>query len=290
MIKLGHRNRLIVASWFLISVIASVTAWPGDAAELRVDPSDPSARTMVFEGKIEAGDFERVTKFIIDSGQITKIYLASPGGDLAEAVKIGLLVRHLKLATIVPSKQLTQSDRGAALARHGLKDNKDYLCTSACFFIFIAGIYRSADDHGSPILGIHSPTLIASAAAKLGAAQANTTIARARKVIADYFSAMDVPIKYTEEVDAVPRTKMRWIRNDEFQSDFAGFIPELRTLVKTKCGNGFNAVDRNTQKQEQCESEVRSDLAVAAFKAVVKAPSGESPPLMFHIAPQGQPN
>src|SRR5215469_5282618 len=187
MIKLGHRNRLIVASWFLISVIASVTAWPGDAAELRVDPSDPYARTMVFEGKIEAGDFERVTKFIIDSGQIAKIYLASPGGDLAEAVKIGLLVRHLKLATIVPSKQLTQSDRGAALARHGLKDNKDYLCTSACFFIFIAGIYRSADDHGSPILGIHSPTLIASATAKLGAEQANTAITRARKVIADYF-------------------------------------------------------------------------------------------------------
>jgi hypothetical protein len=282
---------LLFGVWFVFSAPTAA------AADLRVDPANASGTAIVFEGAIAAGDFERLKNLIVDSGRVREIYLASPGGNLAEAVKIGLLVRHLKLATVVPSKQLTHSDRSATLARHGLKEDKDYICASACFFIFVAGVYRSADDHGPPILGIHGPTLMASAAAKLSPDQANMAIDQARKVIGDYFSAMDVPPKYTEEINSVPKTRMRWIRNDEFQSDFAGFIPELRGVIKAKCGTRFDAVDRSTQKhndqiyaEERCETELRNELAVRALNDAVKAPNDGRRPSILNIDPQGRPN
>jgi hypothetical protein len=287
----------ITAAGLLFAVFFVFSAPPAAAAELRGDPANASGATVVFEGAIERGDFERLKNFIVDSGQVREIYLASPGGNLAEAVKIGLLVRYLRLATVVPSKQLTHYDRASAVARHGLKEDKDYTCASACFFIFVAGIYRSADDHGSPILGIHGPTLMASAAAKLPPERAAMAIDQTRKVIGDYFSAMDVPTKYTEEVNAVPKTRMRWIRNDEFQSDFGGFIPALRAAVKAKCGTRFDAVDRGIQKrddqissEQRCETDVRNELAVRALKDALKAPSDSSRPSILNLDRQSRPN
>jgi hypothetical protein len=206
------------------------------AAELRLDPSHPSGNRVVLEGRIEAGDFERFKKIILDSGHVTEVYLASPGGDLAEAAKIGVLARVLKLSTVVPGKQLTHSDYGLALARHGLKDIKDYTCASACFFIFVAGIHRSADDHGPAILGVHSPTVLQNDLTKLSSDQLNALTDRTEKSIDGYLKIMDVPTKYIEEISSVPKNRIRWIRNDEFESDFAGFIPELRPLVKATCG------------------------------------------------------
>jgi len=267
------------------------------AAELRLDPANATGTSVVLEGVIEPGDFERFKNIVVDSGHVREIYLASPGGNLAEALKIGLLVRHLNLSTVVPSKQLTHYDRTVALARHGLKDNKDYTCASACFFIFVAGVYRRTDDHGAPILGLHTPTLLASAAAKLAPEQANLAIDRTRKLIGDYFSAMGVPAKYTEEINSVPKTRMRWIRNDEFQSDFAGFIPELRALEKTKCGNRSAAVGQNNEKyqdqidvNERCELELRDELAARALKDAVKARSGDDRQFIFKSRPQSPPN
>lgn len=285
--------RLAACSLALFGLLGATAT----AAELRLDPANASGTGVVLEGAIEAGDFERVKNIVVDSGHVREIYLASPGGNLAEAVKIGLLVRHLYLSTIVPSKQLTHYDRSLALARHGLKDNKNYTCASACFFIFIAGIYRRADENGAPILGLHTPTLLASAATKLAPEQANIAMDRTLKVIADYFSLMDVPVKYTEEINSVPKTRMRWIRNDEFQSDFAGFIPELSALEKAKCGNRSAAPGRNNEKfqdqinvKERCQSELRDELAARALKDAVKAPGGDDRQFIFKSGPQSPPN
>src|ERR1700678_1788825 len=89
------------ATFFVAGLIGSATL---DAAEIRVDPSRAVDTGAVLEGKIAAGDFAKFKDFIFHSGNTVEIYLASPGGDLAEAIKIGLLIRLLKLSTVVPSK------------------------------------------------------------------------------------------------------------------------------------------------------------------------------------------
>jgi hypothetical protein len=92
------------------AIFLACVLWSGtvSAAEIRTDPAFyGGAAGAVLEGAIRAGDFERFKNFILEGGNAFQIYLASPGGDLAEAMKIGLLVRLLKLSTVVPGKPLT---------------------------------------------------------------------------------------------------------------------------------------------------------------------------------------
>ena len=62
---------------------------------------------LVFEGKIVAGDFDKVRSFLGKKSNFDKIsggvFLASPGGSIIQAMKIGRLIRDLRLSTDAPS-------------------------------------------------------------------------------------------------------------------------------------------------------------------------------------------
>ncbi len=287
---------------FVACVLGSTT---GGAAEFRLDPSRASAAGAVLEGKIEAGDFDKFKNFILNGDNPVEIYLASPGGDLAEAMKIGLLMRILKLSTVVPSKTLTNQNRAAVVARHNLKDPKaNYECASACFFIFVAGIHRSSDDLGPAILGIHRPSLSANDLKKLNVDQAAAADDRTRRTIEKYLNVMDVPAKYAEDMYSVPKGKIQWIRNDEFETDFAGFILDLRGWVKTRCDNRTDVEQKNSgglnqkvqsavepppsdmsrpqyKAQLNCERQAQDELALRAYSDARKRQNGESPQSLF---------
>jgi hypothetical protein len=68
---------------------------------------------------------------------------------------------------------------------------------------------------------------------------------------------MGVPAKYAEDMFSVPKHKIQWIRNDEFASDFAGFIAALRGLVEARCGNGSDVKNKN-----ECERNLQDELAL----------------------------
>ena len=217
---------------FLAWVSSSIAA---EAAEIRMDPSGGAVARAVFEGEIEAGDFEKFRNFP-DRNNIVELYLASPGGNVGEALRIGLLTRLLNLSTIVPSKGMTNQEFGVLAARHGLKNFKsDYKCTSACFFLFVAGIYRSSDERGPALLGIHEPYATEDVRERLGGTKTIVAADETRLAITNYLKFMDVPAKYAEDMYSVPKGMIQWIRSDEFDSDFAGFIPKLRSLVDARC-------------------------------------------------------
>ncbi len=257
-----------------------------DAADIRMDPSRTAAGGAVLEGKIAAGDFDKFKSFVLNGNNVVEIYLASPGGDLSEAMKIGLLIRILKLSTVVPSKALTNQSRKLIAARHDLKDPKaDYLCASACFFVFVAGIHRISDDSGPAILGIHRPSLSGSELKRLNFDQAATANDRTRTTVENYLKVMDVPAKYAEDMYSVPKSKIQWIRNDEFEADFAGFIPELRDAVAAKCDSRTDADTKNGEalkyetraEQRNCERNVQDELALDAYGIALKRRNGEIP-------------
>jgi hypothetical protein len=117
---------------------------------------------VILEGRIETGDYDKLLKLIDERcGEAADcpnvIFLASPGGDLIEAMKIGRLVRKLRLETSVPidvppvPSDLPPQDRQKIEAdlkafKSVLKDAKaNYMCVSACFFIFVAGVYRETN-------------------------------------------------------------------------------------------------------------------------------------------------
>jgi hypothetical protein len=246
----------------------------------------------VLEGKIEAGDFDKLRKFIF-LNLTEQVYLASPGGELAEAMKIGRLLRGLKLSTIVPARFPSADLQKQAASMHGLQDAKaNFLCASACFFIFVAGIHRDSDLSSDGILGIHRPYLSDADLRALAPDNAMAQATRARSLVEQYARDMGVAGKYVDKMFAVSKDEIRWINDDEFASDFLGFIPELADwvgarcsrltdtekrvweAVKNKTGSQMTEAERIMSKalllklseQDRCEAALQSDLATEGYK------------------------
>lgn len=206
-------------------------------------------RSVIIEGKIEAGDYDKLrsiygergqSEFSLSMSEVKVLSLASPGGDLAEAMKIGRLVRALKLTTGVPSRNpfLSHLDMGFGVPpEHKLQNPRaNYMCASACFFIFVAGIKRMTDDGSDePILGIHKPYLSDSDLRMLSGDQAIASANRVRTIVENYLKEMGVPAKYADMMFAVPKDEVRWIGSADFKRDLEGVIPELKDWLAARC-------------------------------------------------------
>jgi hypothetical protein len=278
-VDFGSLTSVVLALLLVLLVGQVLDPLPAGAAEIRIDPSLAAGQGAVLEGKLEAGDFDKVRNFILDGAGAHEIYLASPGGNLAEAMKIGLLVRLLKLSTVVPSRAPTPEGRETLAARHGLTNPRsDYMCASACFFVFVGGLYRESDAHGEPILGVHRPAVVQKGPTRLSPEQLAGADAKAQSVIKNYVKAMEIPTLYADEMYSVPKNYMRWIRNDEFERDFKGFVPELRDVVRAFCtkptgteigiANDNELINRD-DKEAKCEQKFQDELAVNARNAAL---------------------
>jgi hypothetical protein len=260
---------------FAAGIVVSAMA---SAADIRPDPSAAAGMGAVLEGKIEPGDFAKFQNFILEHDKVAEIYLASPGGNLNEALKIGILTRMLRLSTVVPSRTLTNQARELAVAQHDLRQSKaDYLCASACFFIFVSGINRKSDGFGPAILGIHRPSLSDQERKTLEYEQIAAAADQMRAAVVKYLTVMDAPERYAAEMFAVPPGKIRWIRNDEFDEDFKGIIPRLRDKFNAKCGTHTGGTaDAMPLKQSHCEKDFEAEMALYARQEFVKRWSNQS--------------
>src|SRR5262249_1060165 len=150
-------------------------------------------------------------QFSIGSGLVNEIFLASPGGDVAEAMKIGHLIRALKLKTIVPSRW------GPGLPANynpfklkNLKANN--LCPSASFFVFVAVLDRTSDlPVNDPFFGVHRLYLSDSDLKTLSVDQAINSSNRVRTTVANYLAEMNVPSRYVDLMFSIPKDKIQWI-------------------------------------------------------------------------------
>jgi len=195
---------------------------------------------LVLEGKIVAGDYDKLRKFLGNKSNFDKIsdgvFLASPGGNVAEAMRIGRLIRTLRLSTDAPSGPPTGNAKfGESLIRanHLVNSRTNYLCASACFFIYVSGIYRNLNWVGR--LGVHRPIQLEGNARTLTSDESLKANWFVRETVKNYLKDMDVPDKYVDVVFSVPPTEIRWITQNEFDLDLRGFIPELKNWVGAKC-------------------------------------------------------
>jgi hypothetical protein len=241
--------RLFAATW-----LAAFVA-PASGAEIR-DARPEELRyvqtSIILEGKIETGDYTKLLKVIDEDCDYDfkgepacpgGIYLASPGGNLMEAMKIGRLVRRLRLETRVPS-DLPSPYRQKAEAV--LKDKANYICASACFFVFVAGINRARDIY-PPILGIHRPYISDVELRKLSGDQVIASAGQMRTFVVDYLKEMNVSEKYADLMFSISKDQVRVINEDDFEADFEGYIPELRDWLDAKCNN-FTDVEKTVEK------------------------------------------
>ena len=131
------------------------------------------------------------------------------------------------------------------------------MCASACFFIFVAGIDRERDIW-PPVLGIHRPYLSEADLKRLSGNQVIASAGQMRTVVEDYLKEMGVQAKYADLMFSIPKDQVRVIDEDDFQSDFEGYIPELRDWLDAKCNNltdvervASEAIQRKRRRQEK---------------------------------------
>ncbi len=221
-----------------IFIAALTLAVLGAAPSKALEEPKIAGGVLILEGQIVAGDYNTLRKFLSDKSTFDKIsggvFLASPGGNLQEAAKIGSLIRSLGLSTSAPSGPPTGRKLGESRIRpENLRNPNDYLCTSACFLLFVAGIYRDLNWSGR--LGIHRPTSLTIDLKKPSESQQALFDERAHRAVEAYLRAMNVRIKYLDLMFSTPSSDVRWITQDELDADLQGFLPELKDEAAARC-------------------------------------------------------
>ena len=158
------------------------------AAQIDVYATEEFANIRLI-GKIEKGDAETF-KIIVEYLREEKItvnmlLLASIGGDVIEAMQIGTIVRE----SFIPTQAPFALDSGFTCNGYpsGLKED-DCDCSSACFLIWAAGVYRMGD-----VLGIHRPYFLEGNLEELSATEAQKEHVQMYERIGSYLENMDVP-------------------------------------------------------------------------------------------------
>src|SRR5262245_55100792 len=158
-LKNNNRLRAAVAATFAALSAFSLATRPSAAME-----SPKVFRgILVLEGKIEPGDYTSLHNFLRDESNFNKItggvFLASPGGYVSEALKIGNLIRRLGLSTNAPA--ISPPERrdviNPPIRATDLVNQSHYQCVSACFLVYVAGSDRQLSWAGR--LGLHQPQL-----------------------------------------------------------------------------------------------------------------------------------
>lgn len=158
------------------------------AAQIDVYATEEFANIRLI-GKIEKGDAEKF-KIIVEYLREEKIIvnvllLGSIGGDTEEAMQIGTIVREL----FIPTQAPYALDSGFTCNGYPseLKED-DCDCSSACFLIWAAGVYRMGD-----VLGVHQPYFLGGNTEELSATEGQKERVQMYEGIKSYLEKMDIP-------------------------------------------------------------------------------------------------
>jgi hypothetical protein len=210
-------------------------------------------------------------------------------------MRIGRLTRKLRLDTVVLPKLRPESRQKLAAAIKLKDPERDWMCASACFFIYVAGIDRNPSIESPGILGIHRPYLSDADLKALSANQAMESSTQIRTIVETYLREMGVPSKYPDRMFSISGDQIYWINDADFEADFSGTIPELKDWMNAKCDKRTDVEKRlwNIQEkkfsrgddftpeevsifrmllekqnaQVECEGDIRDNMREEAWKA-----------------------
>jgi hypothetical protein len=218
---------------------------------------------LVLEGRIVFGDYDRLRHFLSDKATFDKIsngvFLASPGGNLGEAIRLGRLIRALQLSTTAPSGPPEGRKLGEALiGPYDLRNPRmNYQCASACFLLFVSGIYRSVNWAGR--LGIHRPFQMSGDAPKVKGSD-EILNGPVRKAIENYLREMGVRIKYVDLMYSVPSSQLRQVTQEELDDDLLGFTPDQKDRIRAQCDEKTAAAAKPASDTGDCRTQLAAKL------------------------------
>ena len=228
--------RLAVATLFLAPFVDA------RAAEISLAESGYLNRPLdgiLIEGPIVKGDYKRF-QLLAFSG-VSTVWLASPGGDLAEAIKIGQLVRKLNMDVWAP-----ESNRQVWNTMIRVADQRHSVCASACFFVYAAGTYRAGN-----ILGVHRPRFAEDDLRAMTMEQAASGQVSANEVAALYLRKMGISNSLIEKAATTKPSDIQWLTEAEVKS-LSGYIPEYADWIEAQCSENWKSVPSDPKPCKDC--------------------------------------
>jgi hypothetical protein len=180
-------------------------------------PVDPSGQgsMILMRGEIVPGDYARLIDFAVSNHLVlanSGFILASPGGDVTEALRIGQLIKGLYASVAVfPS-----------IGR----------CASACFIIYVSAVRRLSVDRG---IGIHRPYLSPDRLRGLSLSEVESLENRAWLDAESYLHQLRVPPTLVEEMFGNASTEIHWLSGREIYQ-LGEFAPWFEEFLIARCG------------------------------------------------------
>lgn len=187
-----------IFSVFLFLLIAA-SSHAIDLAYGSLDPNEPkSDGAILMTGEVKKGDLEVLRRFAAKDKHrfhSRTIVLASQGGDLLEATRIGLFLRKTYMEVFVNPE----------IGR----------CASACFFIYVAAVQR---DSMVPGLGIHRPYFSSSEFERTPLNEVEQKHRQLMQSVKSYLEEQQVPSKLIEKMFSLASSEIYWLTYDDIRS------------------------------------------------------------------------
>lgn len=207
---------------FILCLLSFAFAVSADALEItysNVSPFSGSVgkhESILLQGEIIPGDYDRLRQVIRKDQErfwrSTGFVLASPGGDIQEALRIARLVKG------------TYS---------GVWVGKQGSCVSACFFIFTAAVQRTA---GDGTIGVHRPYVHPARLSSVSVREAEILQRQALKLARAYLEDQDVPTNLIDKMFQQASTDVYWLSRAEVEEQLGRRPPWFDQLLIAKCG------------------------------------------------------
>lgn len=212
----------LISAFIGAAIFTSMQGHSMDIAYSKLNPfggSVPpgSGEGLVLKGEIVPGDYDALLDVIRANPERfwhkTGFILASPGGDVQEALKIARLVKGTYSPVFV----------GKAAGP----------CVSACFFIYVSAVTREA---GPGQLGVHRPYINPSRLSTSSAAAAEVTQDRILRQARAYLEDQNVPTNLIDKMFQRASTEVYWLSTDEIENQLGRRPPWFEQYLIAKCG------------------------------------------------------
>ncbi len=255
--KIGLINKkfILCATWLMICLSYPVKASALDYSFTDENPINglkiTNYRFLLMQGKIEAGDYHKLTEFLKIDPALTsfvnsrQIIISSPGGDVREALKLGNFVR----------KTFSEVSVG----------NHFGSCMSSCFLVLASAVSRNWQES---TVGLHRPYLPAAAIEHKSASAILDDQDRALNTVEAYLKELRVPNHVVNIMMSTPSDKIVWL--DQPNITFGRYSPSYEQMLVTKCGLDIDLETKYFAGRKDVSVKKIADARNCGFKLTFK--------------------
>jgi hypothetical protein len=189
--------------------------------------------SIVIDGTIETGDYEKFIEAVAVAGwRKGHVHITSRGGNVAAALAIGRLIRHLQFSTEVPDNIPGYPTRCWA------DSFSECTCASACVLVYLGGVERRGT-----YLAIHRTFVTHDILKELSLADAQELGALQDAAVEQYLEQMGAPPTLLETMRAVPSSDIRVLPR-KYVQDYLQTPPETDEWLTARCGDVYQLLER----------------------------------------------